>query len=383
MEYVACNLCGADNYKIAWEDSRYRFRVVVCKDCGLAYLNPRMTTKEAKEFYTRYIRPFPDNYLNRDDNNFLTAAKNQFYFLKDYINVSDGQRVLEIGSSYGFFLHLLKQSGWETYGVEPSIDAADFARKRFEIEIYSKPVEELEFPNNHFDLIAMFHVLEHIRNPKETLTKVREMLKDDGLVFLEVPNVYKMSFSVWEFLFHTSQHLYNFSPTTLSNIFSMAGLDLLYIHDHPIPYIHPSNLRTIGKKSSYFEKDKYANDYKNVLKAITEYRDQFENLKDKITKLIKSWQQHDKKILIYGAGFHTEGLTRLVDFRECNVIGLTDDDSRKWGKSFLDWEVFPPEEISNLNVDVILISSSAFRHEIRQRLTKFGKKGIEIVDIYE
>jgi SAM-dependent methyltransferase len=118
--------------------------------------------------------------------------------VKQILKRSNGQgRILDVGCSTGIFLSGLQRHGWECYGVEPDLKAAEYARKRFGVEVFHGYLEDAGFPDNYFDVVTMIDVLEHVYDPMSTLREVNRIVKLDGVFFGNLPNA-----DAWErFLF--------------------------------------------------------------------------------------------------------------------------------------------------------------------------------------
>jgi SAM-dependent methyltransferase len=95
--------------------------------------------------------------------------------------------LLELGCLTGHFLALARRAGYEVIGIEPDPWAAEYARREFDLSIYEMPAPDLRFDDRTFDVIAMFHVMEHLTQPMETLLALRRILKDTGLLAIEIP----------------------------------------------------------------------------------------------------------------------------------------------------------------------------------------------------
>jgi 2-polyprenyl-3-methyl-5-hydroxy-6-metoxy-1,4-benzoquinol methylase len=107
-----------------------------------------------------------------------------FKFLKDII--PNKGKMLDIGSSCGKFMYLMKKKGWTVQGIEPTTHYAEFANKYLKVNTLNLYIEDYE-TEEKFDFINCSAVLEHLRNPDQVLLKVRTLLKEDGFIFIGVP----------------------------------------------------------------------------------------------------------------------------------------------------------------------------------------------------
>lgn len=105
-------------------------------------------------------------------------------------------------------------------------------------------------------------------------------------------------------------------------------------------------------------------------------------LKDRIVPQVRQWVVQNKRVLIYGAGYHTDNLFHWTNISDAKIVGLSDKDPDKHGEKYHGHEVIPPERILDAEPDVILISSNYYQDEIYQALRPLEKKGIELVRIY-
>jgi SAM-dependent methyltransferase len=136
-------------------------------------------------------------------------------------------RVLEVGSGSGAFLEAARPYAGAVTGVEPDMASRRFVTQRLGIDVYSQ-VEEVP-PNLEFDLIAMFHVLEHLPDPPRSLKHLAQRLAPGGRLAVEVPNVDDALLTLYSVpafasFYYQKAHLYYFSSTTLQIALGMAGL---------------------------------------------------------------------------------------------------------------------------------------------------------------
>jgi len=189
----------------------------------LVFLFPRFGPAEEKKFYEQEYRTLYDNESPDESfqNNLPEARVRVERFKSLFAKDKD---VLEIGCATGYFLFELRPLVKSITGVELTVDYANYAKKKG-IPVMNS-IEEL--PDSGFDLIFMFHVLEHLSDPISSLKSIREKLKPGGKLIIEVPNVedalvstYKIK-SYLDFYWQPAHNFY-FSKRTLSMVLDRAG----------------------------------------------------------------------------------------------------------------------------------------------------------------
>lgn len=208
---------------------------VMCRDCGLVYSRPRFDEAELKHLY----ETFRNTELPSDDHLWWKEqqAQKDFEWVQPYLPPCGS--VLEIGCSEGSLLRQFQRRGWDTCGIEPS-SFAGFGRTRFGLDIRQAIFEEANLPDRSFDLVAALRVLEHLANPRAFLSRVDILLKAEGLLYLEVPNVWRPRNHLSEFV--GAQHLWLFSRETLILFLEQTGFESVALADYT------SGLRALLKR---------------------------------------------------------------------------------------------------------------------------------------
>jgi SAM-dependent methyltransferase len=222
------------------------FRIVECSACGIAYTAPRPASLD--RYYPRRYRAY---------GSLVTRILSTFYDLR----VSrwarfkpEGGSVMEVGCGPGLMLAAFHRRGWRVLGIERNEPVAEAARRALSLNIVTTPVEALP-ADARFDLIIMFHVLEHIGEPVELLRECAERLAPGGRLIVNVPNL-----SSWQAWFagskwlnlDTPRHLVHFTPETLVATLERAGLSLAAIsfasleHD-PYAWVESAINRLTGR----------------------------------------------------------------------------------------------------------------------------------------
>lgn len=223
-EFVNCSLCHSNNYMTLYTKkfNRTKYQIVCCKICGLKFINPRQIKAEENELYNEKYY----NFHEIEDRANIIKAINHVNILKSH--KSKG-RLLDVGCGKGFFLKIAHENDWETYGIDISKYSCRFARDKFNLNVSVSDIENIKSPEKYFDVITLWDVLEHLRNPREELRKLNKLLKNGGMLFIETPNIDSIFYRLYRryWLGFNAFHLYYFSPRTLEEILQQSGFKLM------------------------------------------------------------------------------------------------------------------------------------------------------------
>lgn len=231
--YVNCNLCGLNSTEIV-QAAEEPFKVVKCKNCGLVYTNPQPERKLIEEHYTEeYYKEWMERQMERR----IPMWRRRLKEVKEY---KDNGNLLDLGCGIGTFLRLAKQEGFEIFGTEISEYASRYVKEKLGIDVFRGDLEEADFPPDNFNVLTMWHTLEHLPNPKAAVEEIRRILKKDGLLVIATPNLDNFITRVLYFLakwkklkLFSSQakelHLYHFSVHTLTSMLKETGFNIIKI----------------------------------------------------------------------------------------------------------------------------------------------------------
>ncbi len=227
-----CPLCGSDR-SAPFDRREFRGRQVlnrICLNCGLVYQSPRMTAAEAEDFYAEEYRRLYEGSAEPTSRNVKVQqgrAQSLLGFARPLL--SGVSRHLDIGCSLGIFLQQVQAVyGNRPVGIEPGEAHRAYAA-RSGLTVYPS-LEALEAAGEApFDLISMAHVLEHLPDPVTYLKHLRRsLLRPEGRLLIEVPNLYAHdSFEV--------AHLFAFSPHTLGEVLRRSGFEVVKFEQHGRP----------------------------------------------------------------------------------------------------------------------------------------------------
>lgn len=237
LEYVNCNLCGKNDTTQLYQMGKVG--IVQCNHCALVYTNPRLTEDERLKLYdAKYFTGERDGGLEGGLYDYQSAIPVAYTILETQVKEvlkykSPPGKLLEIGCATGFFLDIARKRGWETYGVEISDFAGRYAREKLGLKVFIGQLAEAPFNPGSFDVICLYHVLEHVPNPKEYCQRLYQLLKPNGLLVIALPDISspraRRLKDKWEAL-QPYVHLFHFSRDSLSNLLSQTGYKIISIY---------------------------------------------------------------------------------------------------------------------------------------------------------
>jgi len=225
----ACILCSTpDNFiPLAHQDRHGNpLPTVLCRHCGLVFTHPRPSPAELDHFYRADYRREYKRSWSPKPRHVLRAGNVALDRLAYLLPILDGKkRILDIGCGGGEMLFMLRQLGFDADGLEPNEGYGTAARDFLELPVQLTSYQNAVIEPGSRDVIVSFHVLEHLLDPVHALQSFGGWLKEDGLMLIEVPNVF--SRCQWPASRYHRGHLQHFSVSTLSHAGRLAGLEAI------------------------------------------------------------------------------------------------------------------------------------------------------------
>jgi 2-polyprenyl-3-methyl-5-hydroxy-6-metoxy-1,4-benzoquinol methylase len=206
------------------------FTVLRCSGCGLTFVSPRISSEQVTDLYSESYWRSPA----AKDYGYTDYRKDAPHWLRTYRRraevlprLSPGSRVLDVGCAAGFFLEVMRERGFDTWGVEVSAPIAEEAQRRLGRErIHVGTLDNAPYQEGEFDLVTFWDVVEHLPDPVEVLRQARPLLKPGGLLLIETQNVEsrfaRLMGRRWQH-FKQAEHLWHFSPSTATALFHASG----------------------------------------------------------------------------------------------------------------------------------------------------------------
>jgi SAM-dependent methyltransferase len=232
---AACDVCGSERLR----EVDARAHVVECAECGHRFVSPRPTQAAIAAAYSD---PHAYDHWLREEEGRRRMWRKRLDLLER--QPAPGRRLLDVGAGIGTFLALAAERGWQVAGTEISESAVRLARERHGLELRPAQLEEAGFEADSFDVITLWHVLEHVPSPRRTLLECHRLLVPGGLLVAATPNdsaamvlprrakrlLQRLPYRRYEELLPGEEvHLSHFRPETLRRLLRATGFQPLQV----------------------------------------------------------------------------------------------------------------------------------------------------------
>lgn len=238
IHYDGCPFCRSGNIqqKFSVKDftvSGESFMIYQCNNCKGAFTQDIPAQDAIGAYYDS------ENYISHSNtqkgfiNRIYHIVRSQTLLgkrkLLQQVTSKDKGNILDIGCGTGAFLHTMREAGWQTTGLEPDETARANAKQLFHID--PLPSNEIfALPNNSYDAITMWHVMEHVHQLHEYIDQINQLLKSDGRLIVAVPNYTSADAEQYQqywAAYDVPRHLYHFSPESMKQLMKQHGLEVI------------------------------------------------------------------------------------------------------------------------------------------------------------
>jgi 2-polyprenyl-3-methyl-5-hydroxy-6-metoxy-1,4-benzoquinol methylase len=262
---IPCDICGNNTPKVILDSKRLDGPLVQCPQCGLRYIGERRLGltfgSEAAAEVAERLRSANANLRNlrlqEEQRLAVLNARERLDLIRQF---SPSGKLLEVGCARGDFLRVARDY-FTAFGVEPNPELAESADV---IAPVHKGVIET-MPWGHYDIVASFHVIEHVDSPRRFIAAISDQLRSGGLLVLETPDIDSLPFRIMKSRWRQMipEHYYFFDESTMKQLLEMNGFKVMKIG-------RIGKFASIGlilnRLSRYFRPFRYAEDFSNWIK---------------------------------------------------------------------------------------------------------------------
>ena len=229
QQYRDCPACGEDDDRADFSKDGFNF--CRCRNCECLYVNPVPTEALLGRYYdgSQSMEYFHREVLVPTLDTRREIIRERLKRMEPFVDGNDC--ILEVGSSIGLFVEAALEKGWNPTAVEINTELVRYLQRHFEIPVYQGFFERLDDLPNNQDVVVMWEVIEHLRDPELALRKAHAVLGDGGRLILTLPNVDGLEFQLIgpdHELIEAPGHLNYFSITTLEKLLSRTGFEIVH-----------------------------------------------------------------------------------------------------------------------------------------------------------
>ncbi len=273
---TSCPVCDSKNIFKTSDVKDYfltqeSFSLWKCKDCNLVFTNPRPEDDDLGRYYES-----PD-YLSHNTGasgftgrlyKFLREKniKRKFNIINRLIRTGT---ILDIGCGTGELLNYFQNNNWRCQGIEPNVKARNFAKAQYDLKVEEESAIK-NFTPESFDIITMWHVLEHVPDVNRRMQQTKHLLKKQGYLIIALPNPVS-----WDALFYKKywagldvpRHLYHFSPDAFKRLANKHNLQIISSLPLKLDAFYVSLLSERYKKNNLATAEAFFNGIRSNIKA--------------------------------------------------------------------------------------------------------------------
>ncbi len=377
-----CAVCGSTANKMLFRQTFSEmssgsllqgYDVVVCEGCGFGFADH---IPDQADFDAHYRDMSKYEYQAQ-------GGQETEYDLVRFQSIADivgsflpgvDARLLDVGCATGRLLALFKEKGYHyVIGLDPSPVCAQVAQRLYGIRVLTGAIvdiAEITAAEQPFDCVILSGVLEHIRDIDQALRHIRELLAENGLLFIEVPDA--ADFARWPdapFQEFSTEHINFFSMASLGNLMKQYGFAGVLSQQIPrdqtfntvMPVVAAIYRKEPSMRSVAPVRDTETED------GLRDYIRKSQAVEDNLLQTIDALVESALPIIVWGAGTHTLRLMATSRLSEAKINAFVDSNPRYHGKLLNGIPIISPVEVKG-RLEAILISSRVFQQDIKRQI---------------
>ena len=252
-KFTKCPACGSENIIHYHKDFREN-TIYLCKACRVQFMNPVYSDEYLDDYYSKYV------ILDVDEEKKVILTTKQAYVINDNLKaidqvISTKGDMLDFGIGNGTHAVVARERGWNVSGYDVDCKITNTLAEKYNMDVRCGDFFKTNWSEKSFDLIYINQVLEHIKNPVDYLKHFRSVLKQNGYLFITVPNINSTSNRI-KLLFEriglrksrvgkyydSDHHVFYYSPESLANLVKNYGFEVIYTRNCVKPKVERSKV---------------------------------------------------------------------------------------------------------------------------------------------
>lgn len=355
-------------------EATYPLELVFCSECALVQITKAVSPEKLFREYV-YFSSFSETMLEHAEKLCMQLIGSK--------HLDARSLVLEVASNDGYLLQNYKRMGVPVLGIEPAANIAKVAEQRGVptiCDFFNDDLASRLFENGYkADVIHAHNVLAHVSDLNGFVRGLRRVLKEDGVVVIEVPYVYQMiNHCEFDTVYH--EHLSYYSLSALNELFTRNNLTIQSVDQLPI---HGGSLRIYAGHEAKQDKsvtDLLADEQRRGVVDVDFYKgfgQRVEWLRDELVSLLYELKAHDRRIAAYGASAKGTTLLNYYGIGRETLDYVVDRSTVKQGlyTPGTHLKIYPPEKLLEDMPHYVLLLTWNFAGEIYEQQVEYRKRG--------
>ncbi len=374
-----CPVCGSNDYEQIFElyegpvvtsDHGFLDKAILdnrcCRNCGFIY-NAEGTRKFTAEFYKSsyrlMLKKAESEIQSFSDKLPIPQSERTFNILCEMVTIPEKGNIFEVGAGKGDFLKLFsnRYEKWDISAIEPSA-SAEILKQRFpSSDIIHSVYKGYKIEHDKYNLMVSLGVFEHVENPLDMFEWVRNGLKDNGILFIRVPNFERNPNDLL-----CADHLSKLTVDTLSNLAEAAGFEVIDVREAGVPVF------IILKKIDFISRS-LTNVFDHNISIARQNADLIKKMLDAIKRARNRAKEKEENFAIFGLASAGMFSPFYLNFDPADITAYVDENQSMWNSTVLGCPVGGLDLISKLNIKHVALSISPVYFEtIIRKLESLG-----------
>jgi SAM-dependent methyltransferase len=208
--------------------------ILRCSSCGYVYANMRLSDEELFTIYNEQFFTGAEFVNYAGDERFVRMnARLRFKELRKFLDPLKQQKLLEVGSAYGFFLDEVKNHFASVQGIDITGAGVSYAREKLGLNVVQADFLSQNYGDQRFDVVCMWDTIEHLSRPQDYLERIARYTEPGALLAITTADVESLNARLrgrhWRMI-HPPTHLHYFSHGTIKRLLDQHGFDVVYNH---------------------------------------------------------------------------------------------------------------------------------------------------------
>ncbi len=376
---MICDFCQSPDWRIVYQvqDSPRLMEVGVCQRCGLVQSQPGLYNPKGRTVSLSSGADWGN--VRHGKGLRLKAAVPLLDSLLPWNNI---HRVLDVGSNRGDFVRWLgetKKSVSQVVGVEPDATIVDNYKDCLLLQLHLGRFENVVLPKNSFDLVYCFHTLEHADSAAAMLQQISSLIKKDGYLFLEVPNIDLIKDDIIVEELFIDKHRFHFNRSLLCAYLVYLGFKVSYGADSNDMF----NITLVATKVAEYREDvlfesfddglvKYNEEMiHNYSAKLIENRQRLKKVAEKLASFMKR-----QRVAFWGAGRIFDALIRYGGLGPERIVSLVDDYLYGILPNSHHLPIRNSTHLKIVQPDVVIVLAKSSAEEIASKVRRLGVRNV-------